>query len=33
MLEDDAGKITGDVRDTMLYRVQLEDSTEPFVFI
>ena len=28
ILEDDAGEVTGDVRDTMLYRVQLEDSTE-----
>lgn len=28
ILEDDAGEVTGDVRDTMLYRVQLEDGTE-----
>jgi hypothetical protein len=28
VLEDDAGEVTGDVRDTMLYRVQLEDGTE-----
>jgi len=28
ILEDDAGEVTGDVRDTELYRVQLEDGTE-----
>lgn len=28
ILEDDAGEVTGDVRDTVLYRVQLEDGTE-----
>lgn len=28
ILEDDAGEVTGDARDTVLYRVQLEDNTE-----
>lgn len=28
ILGDDAGEVTGDVRDTMLYRVQLEDGTD-----
>ena len=28
ILEDDAGEITGDARDTVLYRVQLEDGTQ-----
>jgi len=28
ILEDDAGEATGDVRDTVLYRVQLKDGTE-----
>ena len=27
-LEDDAGEVTGDIRDTVLYRVRLEDGTE-----
>ena len=28
ILEDDAGEVTGDARDTVLYRVQLEDGTQ-----
>jgi len=28
ILEDDAGTVTGDTRDAVLYRVQLEDGTE-----
>jgi hypothetical protein len=28
ILEDDAGEVTGDIRDTLLYRVRLEDGTE-----
>ena len=28
ILEDDAGEVTGDIRDTVLYRVQLENGTE-----
>ena len=28
ILEDDAGKATGDVHDTVPYRVQLKDGTE-----
>ncbi|RDZ32069.1 MULTISPECIES: hypothetical protein [unclassified Haloferax] len=28
ILEDDAGFVTGDTRDAVLYRVQLEDGTK-----
>lgn len=28
ILEDDAGVVTGDTRDAVLYRVQLEDGTK-----
>lgn len=28
ILEDDAGDVTGDVRDSLLYRVRLADGTE-----
>lgn len=28
ILEDDAGDVTGDARDTVLYRVRLNDGTE-----
>lgn len=28
VLEDDAGSVTGDERDDVLYRVQLDDGTE-----
>jgi hypothetical protein len=28
ILEDDAGAVTGDGRDTVLYRVQLDDETK-----
>ncbi|WP_135806897.1 hypothetical protein [Halorussus marinus] len=28
ILDDDAGEVTGDIRDTVLYRVQVGDDTE-----